>query len=517
MRAAWRGRTARPGAWACVDADALLLSGRREEARALLAAAPTTGRDGAAVLLRRALTATRGAEVARALDEAYRLDPTNPDLRALRAAALESAGQPGFARVDYVAALVADPRNPLRRDDLASFYLRQGEGGLAVQTWSEGLGPQSPDFLWERSVFWRRVFGAPRPDAAQAGPARARRFAGWLAALPDAAYWDEAGYRALALPEAHARGTPAVLWLRVLEHLRQGREAEAAEELAGAPAVAVAASPSLHTALRATLAVRAGAKPSATGLSWAVPPGSGHRWWDVVGGALRGDARAAEEFTAVARGPHGLVAAFVAAGWTGPAHRLTDWAAAGRVDSPGWLRYGLVQVKRGADGAAAALAWAEGLPATPETDYLRAELVLALGRGAEAEGILGPLARRGDDTGYAAGWLLATWLLEQGRGADAVRVVGLCPPLAAAPAGTGLRARAAVLAGEPDAAEKLLAPLQEQTLEAGAFVARRAFSRGDLATARRLTELWLARLPDNLTLRANLEEIAAAEGRTPAR
>jgi hypothetical protein len=513
VRALWRGREKKPVLWRCAELDAEVLAGRLDAVREVLANLPADEAQAVPLLLRRAIYSADAAERMRALDEAYRRDPASADTRALRATMLERAGQAAYARVDYVAALVADPKNPLRRDELASFYLRQGDLGAAVDTWAEGLDERSPDFQWVRAVFWGRVLGRVAPPAAAKLPeARKKRFAGWLSTLPEGVFWDEAGYAALSLSGAHAEREPAVFWLRTLERLRAGDWAAAGEGLAVAPRAAVAVAPVLHAALRLTAATRAGAEPAQTGLAWSDVTGPGaHRWWTVAAAARRGDETAASEFAAVARGPVAASATLLAAGWTGPALALADAEETRRETTPGWVRYGLLEARRVTRGAADALAWGAGLPPYPETDYALAALRLANGGAAEAEPVLGRLAVRADDLGFAAGWLLATRWLEQGMVAEAEALVKAAPALVATPQGAGLLARAALARGDGAAAAAIFGPLAETSLEAGAYVARAAFAAGDLARARALTELWLEREPDNLALRANLELIAKAE------
>jgi hypothetical protein len=511
VRELWLNRRQDPVGWLCAEVDGLVSRGQRDDAKALLATSPVSGAAAVPLILRRALLADRPQEVVRAFDEAYRQDPTNADLRSLRAAALESLGQPAFARVEYVAALLADRTNPLRRDDLASFYLRQGDLTEAVRTWREGLGPLSPDFQWERALFWGRVLGLDAPDASLAGEARRTRYAGWLAAQPADRFWDQAGYAALYLPATHEQQEPSVAWLRILEFVRTGDFAAMATALQQAPAAAVQSAPSLHAALRLTLAVRAGARPAETGIAWAVARGTGHRWWDVLGAAARGEPAASEELIAVARGPLAVPAALLAAGWTGPAVALADWTAAAQPGTPVWLRFSLLQARRMVEGPARALAWAEQLPAAPETDLIRAQLQLAAGQLAAATATLRSLSTRADDTGYAAGWTLAVWELEQGKPDEAERTVAASPQLQQAVLGSELRARAALAARRTADARKIYEEIAGTSLEAGAFLAREAYARKDWAEARRHTDYWLARLPDNMQLRANLAEITSAE------
>lgn len=511
VRAYWRATGRDQVGWLCAEVDTLVSHRQSAAARKLLASLPTTGPADVPLVLRRAMLATDQAELTTAFNQAYQLDPKNADLRAMRATVLESVGQYGYARIDYVAALLADPNNPLRRDDLASFYLRQGNLLDAVTTWREGLSSTSPDFMWERALFWGRILGVSPPAPALLGASRQGSFAGLLARLPADRYWDEAGYEKLCLPAAHAQREPAVTWLRILEFVRHADLQNAQAALNQAPRVASQAAPALHAALRLTLAVKFGAKPEQTGIAWPVRPGTGHRWWDVMGGALQGDPAASREVAAIAAGPHGVTAALLAAGWMGPACRLADWPRALQPDTPLWLQYGLLQSKRMVEGPAPALQWARDLPAVPLIDLLRSEMQLGTARAPEAVKTLTRLATLPEDTGYAAAWRIATWQLEQGKPLEAERIVAHSPPLHASRLGAEILARCALAQGNKTAAQKLYESIADHSLEAGAFLAREAYAGRDWARARKITEYWISQLPDNLELRANLAAIARAE------
>ncbi|AKC83530.1 hypothetical protein IMCC26134_13470 [Verrucomicrobia bacterium IMCC26134] len=516
IRELWRGSEKMPLAWICAEVDVLWASDRCEEAKSLLAKV-TDGSPGSfelPILLRQAMLATDGAARFEELAIAYRIDPMNADLRGLRAILQERTGQTAQARVNYVAALAADPGNQLRRDDLASFYLRQGDLATAVRTWREGLDEKSPDYLWVRVVFWRRMLGVPALDAAEGLPAvRRARFVGWLADLPPDRFWDEKGYLALNLPDAHAQTEPSVFWLRLLEQIRGGDWAGAGDFISSAPTRAASIAPSLLASLRTTVAVRQGKSPADVGLAspGPFPLAGAHRWWWVTAKALRGGREAIAEFTPVAMGPQAASAALLAAGWNGPAVALAGWSSASTLDTPGWIRLGLLEARRMVRGTLDALVWGRTLPEYPETDYAVAALKLSAGRS-DAVSDLRQLAADEGATGYAAGLLLATWLMERDHVAEATALVESTPALAAAPEGVALLARAHLAAGRKDEASKLYAPLAEISLEAGAWLAREAFAKGDLDNARWLTEFWLRQYPEDTQLRANLALVVAAQG-----
>ena len=512
LRTAWRGREANAVSWLCADADRLIASNHVDEARILLSRRSFSGTDDVGRLLRLAMvSANRPADLARYLDQAYRLDPKNADVRTLRGQLLEKAGQPEYARMEFIAALAADPQNPLQRDQLGSFYLRQRDLSQAAQVFSEKLGPEVPDYLWERAAFLARLLGRPSPDAKTLPAERRSTYAGWLVQLPSAQLWDGGGYAALHLSPDHELSRPSAFWLGLAERLRVGDEPAAMQRMAKATRPVIGEAPALHASLRLALAVRGGLGLKEAGITFPAPFENEHQFVRQLRAAAAGQLTpaAVAEVTRVLRSKNAFAACFLAEGWPAPAVALADLDAA--TTAPEWLQFGLLHALGGVRGTVAALAFASRLPPQPATDFARAGLLLTSGREAEALALLENLARGKGDVAYSAGWLRATRLVELQRFPEALATLDGCGELrAAVPAGE-LRARIALLRGDPKAAENQYRILREQSLEAGAFMARQAFVARDWREARRLTTYWLEKLPDNLQLRQNLVAIAEEE------
>jgi predicted Zn-dependent protease len=514
LRTAWRGREVSPASWICAEADQLIAMNRIAEARVLLSRRSFPGRDDVGRLLRLALvSADRPADIARCMDEAYRLDPQNPDVRTMRGQLLEKVGQVEYARMEFVAALAADPDNPLQRDQLGSFYLRQRNLPQAAQVLAEKLGPEAPDFLWERAAFVARLIGRPGPDANALPAERRAGYAGWLASLPPGRIWDGTGYSGLNLSSDHELNRPSAFWLGLIERFRQGEDVSAGQRIAQASRLATLEAPTLHASLRLAVAVRGGRSVTASGISFPAAFENEHQFVRQMRAAAAGrsEVGVANEVTRVLRSRNGIAACFLAEGWTAPALALADLEAA--TTAPEWLQYGLIHALRDGRGMAAALAFAERLPAQPATDYLRAELWLKAGREPAALALLDSLARGSGDVAYRAGWLRATRLVELKRFDEALASLDACRELRPSVPAAELRARIALLRGNTAAAEQQYRSLRERSLEAGAFMARQAYAARDWREARRLTTFWLDKFPDNLQLRRNLVAIAEQEQR----
>ena len=512
LRAVWRGREVSQVSWLCVDADRLIATNHLDEARVLLSRRSFPGAEDVNRLLRLALiSADRPAELERYLDAAYRLDAKNPDLRTLRGRLLERAGQMEYARMEFIAALAADPGNPLLRDQLGNFYLRQRDLPQAAQAFSEKLGPEAPDYLWERAAFLARLLGRQGPDTNLLPPERRSSYAAWLARLPEDRLWDGPGYAALHLSSDHELSRPSAFWLGLIERFRRGDEAAASARVMQATRAATIEAPALHASLRLAVAVRGGSGKVERSIAFPMPFPNEHQFVRQMRAVAAGQAApaAVAEVTSVLRSKNGLAACFLAEGWPAPAVALADWEAA--LTAPEWLQFGLVQALRAVRGVDTALAFALRLPAHPATDYLRAELMLKGGREPEALALLERLSRGTGDTAYSAGWLRALRLMELKRYDESLATLDHCVALKTTVAAGELRARVALLRGDTAGAEQRYRALREQSLEAGAYMARQAFAARDWPEARRLTTLWLGKYPDDLQLRRNLAAIAEQE------
>ena len=511
LRKAWRGRERSLERWTFLDADALLWAGQREAAATLLRSQSFRGAPEAARLMRLALAADpkdRGAAWAY-LSEARAADPRNADIRSFCAQFLEAAGRLPDARVDYVAAVLADPKNPLRHDQLAEFYRRQGSLDLAVQTWRDALNVAPLDFIWVKTLFWSRVVQPP-PGALPAstpGGALAPLVAR-MRETPPGQFWAAAVMS--PVPGGTVRDRPEAVWLEVLEQVRAGREAEALKLLEYGLAPEQDLQPDLSAAFRQILFFRSrGVMPA-----WKIfgaPRSAGaarHSFFDELE-KMRQASQPTAGQAAFLKGPHALAAACLAAGWRGAA--LSLWAEKPLPpDVPEWYVYALAQSLRYHRGPDAALSLVATVPSTPLLEVLAAELLLQKGSPDEGCARLAPWVSRPDDIGDRAAWLVAVTRLEQGRLEEVRAVLSRQPRLARGVTGREIEARLALAEGDADKAEALYRALARDSVEARAWLARRAAQRQDWAEARRLTLELLTLMPEEMALRQSLVAIDAA-------
>lgn len=521
VRTAWQGREIHPEWWLALDSDVLGFEGKVAQAERLLRSRTFVGEGEATRLVRLALHAAPRnlAESWELLDRAFRVSPRNPEIRSFRAQILESIGKSAEARVEYVAAVVADPRNPLLRDELAEFYRRQGKYDLALDTWREALHQPAPDFIALKEAFWSRIIQPAAAPAHQDVPGTMGPLVAFIRALPADRFWDAEGFARLAQNERFVRERPEVYWLQLLELMRTGKDTEAAEKITANRFRKRSWRPELETALARVLQFRTRRSLHVAGLVSTGANTNLHPFLKELEASARAESithKPTATNNALAMyltGPNAFAGALLTVGWRQAA--LTINGPTAGTNTPAWFTYGLAQSLRFNRGNAAALEFLSRQRTDSEVVLLRGELLLAEKRVAEAKTTLQTIAEADSEAdseaGSRAAWLLAQLAFDGRESAGVERIVARQPRLSSSTLGRELLARSALQSGKVAQAERLYVSLSTNSIEAQTYLAKRAFAQGNWAEARRHTEALQRRMPDELQLRENLAAIAKAE------
>jgi tetratricopeptide (TPR) repeat protein len=211
---------------------------------------------------------------------------------------------------------------------------------------------------------------------------------------------------------------------------------------------------------------------------------------------------------ALLQGPDVYAAAFLAAGWREAAIQL--YSGGNPSAYPDWFAYGLGQDLRANRGSQAALDFLATRTATPDIQLLQAEILMTSGKTQDALNRFAALASLNSPVGYRASYVLALADLDLRKYNDARAWVVRQPQLSRDVSGRELLARISLREGNPAAASKQYHALAKESIEARVFLAHEAFDRKDYAEARRYTLELLQLMPDQLSLRENLNVIAKA-------
>lgn len=515
LRDRWRGKETLDAAWLGLDADRLARAGQRGEAVALLESVKLDGTDDCSRLMRLALLHVDDpAKAVAYLDQAYEADPANADLRSLRGQILESQGEWRRARVEYVAAMVADPDNPLPRVQLADFHLRLQDYPRALDTLAPDAPVQQPTpaLAWKR-YFWERVtLGTTSPAALNmVGETVGEPIREFLAALPDNAFWN--GEHFAKLPQARrlTEGTPEIRWLQTLEAARNGDDEAVLRHALSTPALDATFPASLRAALVATANFRLHEIPPQPGAFPSTPyDANRHSYFDRLDAwSQSGDGTMPEALRIFLKSSEAYAGAVLAAGWTGAALDLAKSLQTMESPPPEWFVYGVTRAIWQTQGAGQAEEWLGAHPVRPASalELLVAEIKLASGDGKTGQSMLAGISKNATDTGARAAWILAAWLAEQGDLNQAIQTLKQHPELRQTRHGGELLAGLLVQSGRENEAQPIYEALAQTSEAAMVYLARQSLRNGDEAKAIALLESLVQKFPDTPEYYADLARL----------
>ncbi len=522
LRNEWRPHEIRPELWFALDVDTLLSTGREAEAVWLLNSRAFEGPADCGRLIRLAILKA-GDDLEEAwnlLEKAYLADPRNPDVRSFRAQVLEYTGKADRARLEYVAAHLAAPDNPVLRDQLAEYYRRHAKYRLALKTWADGLELEPPDFFWLKTMFWSRISFPYQIDwsAYSLPEGELRPLLTYLIELPQDKFWDENALkdnpRVLKLADTRQE----IYWLRLIQALKDGYETRAMDLLKENPHKHSSFHMDIERALEIVLVYRRWGVIISPDQDKAPQFGGNgqHQFFQQLNQLTKADTVLTkgkpipEETASLLKSDEVFAAVFLAGGWMEAALALHRTPVIPE-DFPDWVAYGLTQATRYNRGNLAALEFSSLQRPDAALDLLKTEILLAENNLDEAVSRLTQLTGHESDIGFRASWLLSLAYLSSGDLAKAGKVIDTHRGLAKSVTGKELLGRIAINRGNLAEADRIYASLLNDSLEAKAYLARRAFQEKDWERARSLTEELITYFPDRLQLRANLEIIAQQE------
>lgn len=527
LRDNWKGREAKPEVWFVLDADKLLLDGKRKEAIDFLHSRTFQGKADTSRLVRLALlTALENPKEAwDYLDQAYKKDPENPEIRSYRAKLLETVGKNSLALTEYIAAVQTDPKNLYLKDQLAEFYLRQKQYPYALEIWRESLNPPSLDFVWLKALFWNKIVLPIKYDWTAAKPPKGKiePFIEYLIALKPDEFWDQAAFEKLDNYQQYLKTQQAAFWLRLLQNLKDGNEKEAYEMLQFNPWSTYSWNPELEKALRRILLYRKTGKFVAEKSQNVqndaqkeqkvkpiqVPAEEPFLFSQLEFLAQNPPSeknKVPVDLHELLAGPEIFSAAMLAAGWDEAALTLNKLTVIPQT-YPEWVAFDLVQAYRRNRGNNEALKFATLQTPTHALSMLIGEILIASGNNDAALEHLKKLYQENSDIGKRSAWLMSLIYIDRGDYKEAKEIVHSQPLLEKDVLGQETLARIALLEGNTALADKIYSSLETVSPEAKSYLARKAFTEKDWKKAKELTEELLKEYPTNLLLQENYKKI----------
>ena len=529
LRENWKGRETKPETWFVLDADKLLIEGKRKEAIDYLNSRTFPGKADTQRLIRLGLLYIF-EEPKTAWDyfaQAYNKDPENPEIRSYRAKLLETVGKNASALTEYLEATKIDSKNLYLKDQLAEFYLRQKQYTQALQVWSEILKPPSLDFVWIKTLFWNRAVIPLKFDWQEVKPPDGKSTAliNYLLDMPEGQFWSASELERLPNSNQYLKTQQATFWLRLLAALKAGKEKEANDLLQYNPFQTVSWNPKLEDALKSLLLYRK------TGwfidekaqLTLAMSPQNA-----VKSAKFPKDLLAQLEYLKVnphetdslpndlqelLQGPDAFAAIMLSAGWFEAALQLKTFNVVPH-SYPDWYAFEIAQALRQNRGDNVALEFAKRQEPTPAVSLMIGEILAANGKADKALEYLTKLTKEQDEIGSRATWLVSLIYIERGQYKDAKDTIELQSLFAKELLGQETLARIALLQGNAVLADQLYTSLEGKSSEAKSYLARKAFNEKNWKKARELTEQLLIEYPSNVLLRDNLKKIIEEQNKT---
>ncbi len=514
IRRNWAGHETRPADWLVLDSDVFLEAGKPREAEKVLRYKQFTGPAEASRLERLALLVAKNdlPQAWQLLGTAVELDSRNAELRSFRGQMLEAAGKPAAARLEYLAAVVAETNNPLLMDELAEFHRRQNNYDAALATWEAALTWSSYDYIALKTAFWQRCIRPGNLDTGKIPDGELAPLAKWIAGLNATVFFDTNSFNNLPSAQQLTQQRQEIFWLRLADALQRKNEAEAASLLQFNPFRVRTWQPDLEVALARILHYRRKHSLNPPAISDVTDARADrHEFFaqlETLAAQERTDGRAAipADLDALLRGPDAFAAAFMAAGWREAALRLDNLQTVSS-NEPAWFAYGLAQIIRMNRGDSAALEFVSEQNADPALQLLAAEIKISSGKESDGLATLARLAPENSPVGFRASYILALAEVDKKNFAAARHWVRQSPPLSADLLGRELLANIAVLSGQMDEAKKIYTGIADQSIPARAFLAKQAFDQRNWTEARRLTSEIVQLVPEDLQFRANLAVI----------
>lgn len=516
----WDEKTEHDAEWLILRADAFLKSGHPKKAMQLLAAEKCTGSSDCLRLVRLAILNAENPQRAwKYLDDALAVDPRNSAVRSYRGQLREATEDFQLARIEYVAAYVADPQNPLMCDQLAEFYRRQANYRQMLETWAKLPTEFATDFIQLKYNFWTRVslpsVNEP-PVMTMPASGELESVVSLIGETAPHRFWpSEKIERRSELPKLVASRRQEVFWLKTLQAICDDDYVAAQKYLREMTHGQQSWNRSLERALRQTLNYRSSHQeldPDSRLSSKPVDKDPTKHSFLVDLDAAHAKQRLEPSFELPRRlavtleHPDAFALACVACGWLSAADKLFDgtpWPA----EAPDYAPFALTQMLRVTQGPQVALDYAKNQPNSDSLSLLQAEIQLSLGDAVPAEKTLRTLATQQSDIGDRAAWLWTIQAMESEQYDEAARRVAVREAFQQSTAGRELSGRIAIFRGDETVALECYSQIEEQSVEAKAYLARRAFAEQDWDRAESLTRQLLDWMPHDPQLHANLEAI----------
>lgn len=528
IRQDWKGHEREPERWFFMDAEALTQDQRYQEAAELLNSRSLKGEAETERLIRLALLfIVEDPKLSwKYLSEASFKDPENSSLNTYKAHLLEAVSKHDMALSEYIYAVQKDPDNPILREHLADFYFRTHQYDAAIQVLKDSLAAPSSDTIWLKALFLNRVVAPIKYnwDGNDVPQGELLALVNNLKELPPGIFWNNSTFDRLPQAESYLNNQQETFWLRLLMALKNNRESEAFDLLQQNPFQTVSWMPELECHLKTVLTYRQALQQTSSFY------GTSDTAKYLTDSKNVDKQTCLDTLTMISKVPFDHIPSvdipknlydliqskevfaslFLAAGWDEAALQLHSLAVI-PPELPEWIALQLTEAINRNRGVTQALQFAQNQKATPEITLLMAQLALTAKQPNVSINKLKDLYKHKTNIGRIAAKLLSSIYLEQGDNNAAKEAILAQPLLAEELSSKEILAKIALQSGDVITATSLYQNLEQESSEAKAYLARKAFADKDWKRAKALTEALIKQHPDNTILKDNLHNILLEE------
>lgn len=420
----WEERSTYPGAWFALNADFLLMQGKKDEAIAHLSTREFSGPQDVPRLMRLAMLNQEldYDSSLRYLNLAKEKDPDSTLLPILNSRLYEKANKITEAAQELSKSMKSNEKKSLSQvEALADLFNRYGYQPFAMSIWTSFEG-DLPKETAAKALFWQRVLAsAETPQKISSGGSP---YLEYLADIPKGQFWNEKAFEKLSDAQYILETHQEAYWLRVLDFIAKGKEANALSLIQNSPFKSVSWNPQMEAALEIALNKHlnqsidfhnlnnASILDKEYGTSAWLKPEDNQFIMSLIETSEGKDVLSAEDL-ALLDSKNVFSAILMAEGWQNAALHL--YQAKDPAELPEWYSVELTKILANEKGVHAALDFALQEKDTPLLTLQIGELYFTANKPEDALKVLEQLRTENSEAGARAAWISAQYYWRKGN------------------------------------------------------------------------------------------------------
>lgn len=512
LRDHWKNKIEQDEVWMNLDSDLLILEGKNYEALKLLKSRRFEGIKDVPRLIKLGLinSSKDPKQALKYFNFALEIDPTNHELRLLKAKFQENSGNLNHSLQEYYYALQVDPNSPYIKDQIAEFYMRNGQPLRAIHFWKDSLSAPSLENVWLKALFWNKVLIPFNFEWDKHTPPESslKPLINYIISLKPYEFWNEEKFEKIPNNKKFLNTEQSTFWLKLLFYLSQGNDKKALKQLEYNPFHEKSWAPNLELALMRVLMYREKGTFLLGGLEGhmkksvsTIGQNNLPHFYQILEDLAIQEAienrepKISYENKSLLKSQDVYAALFLAEGWYEAALKLNTLNVLPE-NFPDWYLHALGKAYRTTHRPKEGLKFLNKQKKTPEVELQIAEFLLEDKQSKQALDILNKLSVLKQHN-FRIARLKSLAYIEQGHLEKAKKYIESHSELIYNVTGQELLAKIALLENNEDVAFQIYTNIEEESHEARTYLAKKAYEDKDWERADRLTQRVLLDMPTN--------------------